>query len=371
MAGMFTREHFEACRDRLTPDGVICQWLQAYSLSPADFRSVVRTFLEVFPGATLWEASEGVDYLLMARADGRRPAFGAAAAAMERTSVRDGLARAELKRPADLASRLVLDAASLSRFVAGAPVQVEDLPRLEFTAPLFLYRDTGTQLLAELEPARKASGCGLATTGPGELEQLERARAVGQLVRRARVCAGQGELAAADEALARAAQVDPGAGQVAAVWAPVLLECGRQARSGADLAAAARYFERYLELAPEDLGVRNDLGVQYGRLGDPERAAAAYREVLVREPGYQPAMRNLAVLAYEAGKLAEAVSLYEKLATAGGSDARVLNNLGICYMKLEKYPEALRAWRQALASEPGMERVRENIRIVEFLQHGK
>ena len=367
MAGMFTKEHFEACRSRLAPNGVICQWLQAYSLSPADFRSVVRTFREVFPGATLWEAWEGVDYMLVARADGRRLALGTAIEAMKRPAVSASLARAEVKRPADLASRLVLDAASLERFVEGSPVQVEDLPRLEFTAPLFLYRDTGTPLLAELEPVRAASGFGLAATGPGELAQLERSRSVGQLVRQAKDCASRGELDAADRSLTEASQLDPGSGQVVPVWAPILLESGCRARTGGELAAAARYFERYLQLTPEDLGVWNDLGVQYGRLGERDRATAAYKQALARDPGYQPAMKNLAVLAYEAGNLAEACGLYERLTAAGSPDGRLLNNLGICYMKLEKYPQALRAWRKALAAEPGMARVQENIRIVEFL----
>lgn len=51
--GMYTVEHFRAVRDVLTDDGVFVQWLPLYQLRPEETAIVVRTFLEVFPGASL------------------------------------------------------------------------------------------------------------------------------------------------------------------------------------------------------------------------------------------------------------------------------------------------------------------------------
>ena len=64
IAALFTREFFEAARARLKPDGIICQWAHAYDMSSADLRSIVATFIEVFPHAMLWPIGGG-DVLLV------------------------------------------------------------------------------------------------------------------------------------------------------------------------------------------------------------------------------------------------------------------------------------------------------------------
>ena len=54
IASLFTREFFLAARARLAPGGVLCQWAHTYDISNADLRSIVATFLSVFPDGTLW-----------------------------------------------------------------------------------------------------------------------------------------------------------------------------------------------------------------------------------------------------------------------------------------------------------------------------
>lgn len=51
---LYTREHFEAVRDRLAPGGVFAQWLPLYQLSKGEFAVVAHTMLEVFAQVTLW-----------------------------------------------------------------------------------------------------------------------------------------------------------------------------------------------------------------------------------------------------------------------------------------------------------------------------
>jgi spermidine synthase len=51
---LYAREHFQAVRARLAPGGIFCQWLPLYQLAQAEFETLVATFLEVFPEATLW-----------------------------------------------------------------------------------------------------------------------------------------------------------------------------------------------------------------------------------------------------------------------------------------------------------------------------
>ena len=50
-SSLYTIEHFQAVRDHLAEGGVFVQWLPLYQLRPDDLRTIVRTFLRVFPAA--------------------------------------------------------------------------------------------------------------------------------------------------------------------------------------------------------------------------------------------------------------------------------------------------------------------------------
>jgi len=56
-APLYTREHFASVRAALSADGVFCQWLPLYQLSPDQLAIIARTFLDVFPSATLWRGN--------------------------------------------------------------------------------------------------------------------------------------------------------------------------------------------------------------------------------------------------------------------------------------------------------------------------
>src|ERR1041385_1196003 len=64
IASLFTRDFYSTARQKLTPDGVFAQWLQNYSMSPDDFRMVLRTFAEAFPHVSVWNLQES-DFLLV------------------------------------------------------------------------------------------------------------------------------------------------------------------------------------------------------------------------------------------------------------------------------------------------------------------
>lgn len=48
---LFTREHFQAVRRSLKPDGLFCQWLPLFQLTRPQFELIARTFLTEFPKA--------------------------------------------------------------------------------------------------------------------------------------------------------------------------------------------------------------------------------------------------------------------------------------------------------------------------------
>ena len=65
-SALYTLEHFESARRSLEPGGIFCQWIPLFQLSEGGFAIAARTFLEVFPAATLWRGDFFADQPVLA-----------------------------------------------------------------------------------------------------------------------------------------------------------------------------------------------------------------------------------------------------------------------------------------------------------------
>ncbi len=53
-ASLYTAEFYDLCRSRLTPEGVVTQWVPLYESNSAAVKCELATFLQAFPRASLW-----------------------------------------------------------------------------------------------------------------------------------------------------------------------------------------------------------------------------------------------------------------------------------------------------------------------------
>ncbi|MEC7986132.1 MAG: hypothetical protein VX278_13290 [Myxococcota bacterium] len=130
VSNLFTVEYWRLGRARLHQDGVFCQWIQLYNMPPEAFRSLIQSFVLVFPNAWLFETIPGADVLLIAA-----PSL-----------------------PAELPLKPLLGPEELQELARGAPLNTDDRPWVEFEAPKWLNRSTGTlnkNLLYEYVPKPK------------------------------------------------------------------------------------------------------------------------------------------------------------------------------------------------------------------------
>jgi spermidine synthase len=62
-ATLYSKEYFQMVKDHLTPGGVVTQWVPLYESDEATVKSEIATFLDVFPGGTVWaNAIDGAGY---------------------------------------------------------------------------------------------------------------------------------------------------------------------------------------------------------------------------------------------------------------------------------------------------------------------
>ena len=178
-AGLYTREHFQAIRDRLADGGLFCQWLPLFQLDACSLKVIIATFLEVYPDASALLLRLNADTPVIGlvgtargRTDSLRPSDANEwIARMERKggAVRPGWADslesrlrqptvAEALRPLALAEVLPVmgtwfaDAETLGAYALCAEINTDDHPFLQFLTPRTLgpMPIPGQALLSEL-----------------------------------------------------------------------------------------------------------------------------------------------------------------------------------------------------------------------------
>ncbi|OLC54741.1 MAG: hypothetical protein AUH92_03410, partial [Acidobacteria bacterium 13_1_40CM_4_69_4] len=369
VSNLFTIEFYRLIRSRLNPGGLFCQWVQAYRLSPDDFRGIARSFLEVFPQATLWEESAGGgDYFLIGgdgplRIDPARLRPSALPAAWE------DLRRAGVEEEADLLSRFVTGPAGLRALTDGARGHTDDNLYLETSAPLALFRDTLREQIAALRRVRRPVldilPAGTAKDDPALAAALRsRARVLDV---RLEIAAGlrdadlwslgdpylaagldslrAGLLAEAIKALSRAAARNTESGT------PQYLLGEAYRAAGLDDAAAVAYREA-VRRDPRLAGAWNALGRYLAAHGRADEAAAAFEESLQVDPRLASARNNLGALRLQSGAAREAERLFLQALHDDPELAAAHANLGLLLKRRGDLPAAEARYRKAIDLDP-------------------
>lgn len=144
VATLFTVEYYRAIRRHLAPAGIFVQWLQAYSLSPADLRMVAASLAPHFPEVTLWRGEES-DLLFLCRTDSSPLSFERLRSLWPNESLRADFEPMDVHQPEGLLAYFLLDDSAVRALAAHAALNTDDRTLLEYHAPQ-------TMLAADLAP---------------------------------------------------------------------------------------------------------------------------------------------------------------------------------------------------------------------------
>ena len=131
---LYTSEYFRLVADRLTPGGGAAQWLPIYELSPADVRSIVRTFRERFAYTLLWLTH--YDAEMIGSNTPLRIDEAELARRMAAPAVAGDLQKVMMGTATDLLSYFVMGTEGMARLGRGGVPNTDDRLYLEFSAPL-------------------------------------------------------------------------------------------------------------------------------------------------------------------------------------------------------------------------------------------
>ncbi|MEO0586485.1 MAG: fused MFS/spermidine synthase [Planctomycetota bacterium] len=157
-AALYSRQYYDLVQDRLNPGGVVTQWVPFYETNREAIRSMIGTFCDAFPTATIWHAGfmhSGNDVVMLAQPDRRVVDFDSLADRMaaQPTVVAD-LAETDIDGFAELAARYTASAQDLAAWLEGARLNRDRVPSLEYLAGLSIDQEVRTAVLFELRAER-------------------------------------------------------------------------------------------------------------------------------------------------------------------------------------------------------------------------
>ncbi len=139
ISNLFTKEFYEICTGRLKPGGIMCQFIHGYNLTPEDFKMVMATFSSVFPHKQLWSSSFGIDYLMIGSTKEIQVNPDRMERKMKLGEVAYDLERIGITTLTDFLAHFLLSDEAWDNMIQGSPINTDDMPVLEFSAPKSLY----------------------------------------------------------------------------------------------------------------------------------------------------------------------------------------------------------------------------------------
>jgi spermidine synthase len=374
VAALFTREFFESARERLAPDGLLCQWAHTYDISGPDLRSIVRTFASVFPDGTMWLVGEGDLLLVGSRGQSVESRLPLVAARWQRGSIPallQDVGVAGGATPFALLSLFAGGPAELQAFAGTAPIQTDDRMALEFSAPRGIYGRLASEntrdirALADSRPATITDVLDRATAGDWTVrgrmelkaeayelafEAFERAVRLDPTDREAlagltEAAAGGGREPSEAALLDELAAAHPGS-------AAVRIEQSRLLAAQGDYPAARAAAQGAMAIAPDDPHAGEQFASVLADAGDRETLAPFADRLAARFPDRVAPRYFQAAAAFLAGNPAAAADRARAIVVAHPQDARSQNLLGIACASLGHADCARTAFLAALDANP-------------------
>jgi tetratricopeptide (TPR) repeat protein len=147
------------------------------------------------------------------------------------------------------------------------------------------------------------------------------------------------------------------------------LRAGMANENTGDHKGAERTYRRGLEIAPEDVELRNALGWTLFQEGRPAEAVAEYERALAANPKHAKSNNNLALALVDLGRLEEAATHFKRSLEIEPR-AEIYSDLGFTMARLGKSEEARADYEKALELDPKCGSAHFNLAVT-FVQGGK
>jgi spermidine synthase len=133
VVNLYSRDFYALAAARMNDKGIVAQWLPLPTQNDEDTRALVRSFLDVFPHASLW-STELHEMLLVGSREPLELDAQRIAERFNQPEMKTALSAVGVATPAALLATWVMDRAALERYAGNAPAVTDDQPRIEYAS---------------------------------------------------------------------------------------------------------------------------------------------------------------------------------------------------------------------------------------------
>ncbi|MEZ0601998.1 fused MFS/spermidine synthase [Paraburkholderia sp. IW21] len=159
VVNLYSTDFYRLAASRLQPGGIVAQWLPLPTQNEEDTRSLIQSFIQVFPHATLW-TTELHEMMLVGSMQALELDVPRIEARFAQPEVAASLREVGIASPAALLATWITDRAGLEYYAADAQPVTDDQPRIEYATWVrrAAFPTTLTHLLAlRTEPPLQAA----------------------------------------------------------------------------------------------------------------------------------------------------------------------------------------------------------------------
>ena len=336
-SNIYTADFYRLCKRILSDDGIMCQWVPLHRVPEEHYKTIVRTFVQVFPHTTLWYKYTPDFVILIGTPRPLRIDYEDFLARAQIPSIREGLAHDDLDGMSLLDSFMMGEKRVLE-YVGDGPIHTDNRPHLEF----FRAQD-------------------LANTTPVNI--------VGMTKHRERVTAYLDNYGRTID------QKKEIRGQIRQYFdATEKLIQGQIEYAKGDYDRAVSLLNQAAAINPDDDTIHYNLRVVADLFNEEYQGELKQLEQLVKQaqqkdPKDAEGYLQLAVIYEGQGKLEEAAEALEQAIDLAPDKVQFYLLLGPIYERQERFDEALRTYRRLEKVDPNLPVP--ILQAIAFIQHQK
>jgi hypothetical protein len=131
VVNLYSSDFYRLAASRLNEYGIVAQWLPLPTQNEEDTRALVRSFIDVFPHASLW-STELHEAMLVGSLQPVELDLARISERFGRAPTLEALAQVGVSSPAALLATWIMDREGLTRFAGDAPAVTDDRPSIEY-----------------------------------------------------------------------------------------------------------------------------------------------------------------------------------------------------------------------------------------------
>ena len=340
---LFTEEYFKLLKNSLKDDGIVLQWINMYAIDTNGIRSVIKSFIDVFPEVRAFGIPISNDLILFGSNKKIMLNSDELEKKLKNEKIKKDLAKASIEEPFELLARFYLDKKALIKISSAAPLNSDNYPYLEFQAPKKLHFASSENpwrlLFDNFTPISSLAP----ETDRQIINKAEELRKTWILTRIFYIekNVGEGKIYAE-----KALQLDPDNPNLQANLAQFHFEEGNAYFKTKDYPKAVLSYEKSVSLKETPEAYFN-LGQSYED-NIPEKAKAAYQKALSLDPLFTEVLSRLGSLYLDEGNLNHALETFNKLDELEPENKDTLVSLSQLYFLKQDFGSAQKYAKKVL-----------------------